>query len=228
MPETNADLHPDLRSYVWDGWLHHPLIVRPLPLYIEKTNREYEENKARIAEAKRTGDWHTFVVWHERAYRFGALRKALRKIDDPGLAASLVGEVWQDSENIRQYCKAWISVWSALANPQAAMNDAERSALADLPSQITVFRGYAGRTRRGLAGGLSWTTSKDKAEWFAERFSPPGSPCFVGTGSVQKRDVLAYFTGRREEEVVVLPGRVQGIIYRQWLCRDRAMRSAAP
>jgi hypothetical protein len=48
---------------------------------------------------------------------------------------------------------------------------------------------------------LSWTTDKEKAEWFARRFAIATQPLLV-RGTVAKKDVMAVFLGREESEVV--------------------------
>jgi hypothetical protein len=59
---------------------------------------------------------------------------------------------------------------------------------------------------------MSWSTDKTKAEWFAYRFSSmDGRTPFLVEGQVQKTDILAYFTGRGESEVVALPEAVEDI-----------------
>ncbi len=80
----------------------------------------------------------------------------------------------------------------------------ERRALAALPDPVPVFRGYA---RDGCERGLSWTTERERAEWFAHRFAGlDGEPqARVTVGAVPKAKVIAYLLGRQENEVLALP-----------------------
>ena len=85
----------------------------------------------------------------------------------------------------------------------------ERKALAKLPEVITVHRGFALRNRKGL----SWTLGRAKAEWFARRQAlflskKKGVRARVVSGVCSRADVIAYFTGRKEEEILVDPAMV--------------------
>ena len=48
--------------------------------------------------------------------------------------------------------------------------------------------------------GLSWTLSKEVAEWFASRFENDGE---IIEKTVHKTEVIAYFNDRDEEEIVL-------------------------
>ncbi len=63
---------------------------------------------------------------------------------------------------------------------------------------VTVYRGVGTNSHKGL----SWTTDKGVAEWFAKRFSSNGDKRYVFTGRVHKKDIIALFNGRNEKEVV--------------------------
>jgi hypothetical protein len=80
------------------------------------------------------------------------------------------------------------------------------------PHCPTISRsGAAPRTKRSIRG-LSWTLDRDKAIWFAKRFSmlPRLTPRLV-EGFVHKRHVLAYFGGRKEKEIVSMHVDVRGV-----------------
>ena len=207
-----SELNPDLRAYFHsDGWLHHPLVIG-LPGCIDpaRINERYLYKKQLCIEAERNEDWSEFIFLHQRPYRTKALVKALRRCHDPVEAALLVTEVWIDSENLRQHRADWLKIWTALPDSRLTMNEDERAALRALPDRIRVFRGFQKFRKRGLRG-LSWTTDRAKAEYFAQRFSVLGQRGFVASGTVRKSNVLAYFSGRMESEVVVLPDNVRGV-----------------
>ena len=197
------ELDPDLQWHFHDGLVHHPLIVASvIASQIPHINEIYRKKKVDARQAERDGDWEQLIWIYEKPYRIKPLRKALRVIGDPKEAARLVGLVWTSSENIRQARSVWLSIWTKLADPWAAMDEKEQAEFATLPDRLTIFRGQG--SRRGLTQGLSWTMDQGKAEWFARRFSSQGPP-FVASGWVFKRDVFAYFTGRDESEIVVRP-----------------------
>ncbi len=83
------------------------------------------------------------------------------------------------------------------ADKTLLMDDDEQKQYSTLPEEITVYRGIRGR---GRLEALSWTLDIDKAEWFAKRWNKGGK---VYSAMVKKEDVLAVFTSRNEDEIVV-------------------------
>ena len=66
----------------------------------------------------------------------------------------------------------------------------------------TVYRGIGTESREN---GISWTLDKEKATWFARRFSEG----YVIQGTVEKKDILAFFNDRKEKEVISSPRNVK-------------------
>jgi hypothetical protein len=113
-----------------------------------------------------------------------------------------VSEVWQDSESIWQNGDEWEVLWkSDRPEKHLAMNDDEREELAKLPDPITVYRGIP-ESSLDEDNGLSWTLSREKAEWFARRYSPIFGPGAALEGQVRKSDVHALLLGRDEQEII--------------------------
>jgi hypothetical protein len=67
---------------------------------------------------------------------------------------------------------------------------------------LTIYRGQDA----DRPPGLSWTLDREKAERFARRFKSPAPTVLVGT--VARANVLGYFSGRDEAEVVADPADV--------------------
>ncbi len=65
-------------------------------------------------------------------------------------------------------------------------------------SMITIYRGVKENDYKGL----SWTTDKNTAIWFAKRFSYDVDKCYVFTGQLKKKDIIAFFDCRNESEIV--------------------------
>lgn len=63
---------------------------------------------------------------------------------------------------------------------------------------VTIYRGVGINSHKGL----SWTTDKNVAEWFAKRFKTDGDKGYVFTGRVHKKDIIGLFNNRNEQEVV--------------------------
>jgi len=192
-------LHPDLIMYAYDGIVHHPLIINSLTNDVSNINQVYLQKIAQVAAAEAQGEWRTYVFLHERPYRLkgliAATKKGLKK--NPSEFWALVGNVWTDSENIRQHLKQWKQLWATeLGGRRACMSQEDAVIFDSLPEQIEVWRGT--NLKRQIAG-LSWTLDQEKAIWFAQRAE---STRLVATGMVNKRDVLAYFGVRGEREIV--------------------------
>jgi hypothetical protein len=215
--DRSEDLHPDLAPHLCDGslglMLHHPLMIQVIyfPQENARINEHYRFKVEQLAEAEAKGDWSTYVFIHERPYRMEALMDATGKglIDDPKAYWDLVGSVWVDSENIFESFSEWCELWGENSKDRVhAMNEDEREAFAALPDTITVYRGVS---REDAIDGLSWTTDKQKALWFARRLNTKESTPMLAKGKVSKQDVLAHFLGRNESEVVVLPDDVRNV-----------------
>lgn len=50
---------------------------------------------------------------------------------------------------------------------------------------------------------FSWTTDKQRGQWFASRFSGDGKRPFLITGECDISDVLLFIDKRNESEVVI-------------------------
>ncbi len=205
-------LHPDLAARVIErhGYtgIYHPLVHEPFhaPALNKHSNRMYQHKLEAVAKAIATGDWSSFIFLHERPYRLDALMTIVSEhgVTDGTAVWPLISDVWADSENIFQNFTAWRELWSLpLPQRELTMTDDERAALAALPDTIPVYRGV--RHRKAVKG-LSWTTDRAKAQWFAKRFS--GGRSRLASGVVKKSDVLAHLLGRNESEIVVLPEHV--------------------
>jgi hypothetical protein len=122
--------------------------------------------------------------------------------------------VWTDAENVSNDGDAislWQDIWQQVSWTRQGrarkrrfhvMEPAERELFDALPDRLTVYRGYS---IAGNEHGYSWTLDRNKAEWFARRYagSSEADGVFVASVEVNKNEVLAYFTGRNEAEIVL-------------------------
>lgn len=210
----NEELVPFLAQGRLGNGIFHPLIHDPF--YHEAMNKRinamFMHKTEAVAKAIEEGRWSSMLFLHERPYRLDALEEILytHEIDDPEIVWPLVGNVWTDSENINQNLEQWREVWDSPIPRrfELVMDEDERAALAALPETFEIYRGMGDEA---AIEGMSWTTNKAKAEWFAHRFSGLDSHApHLATGTVSKVNVLAHFLGRGEAEIVVLPENVQG------------------
>lgn len=82
---------------------------------------------------------------------------------------------------------------------QTLMNKKEHEKLKSLSDNVEIYRGVTEQNHAQVKS-LCWTLDIKQARFFANRFQTKG---FVYRGTIRKADILAYFAGRSEEEIVV-------------------------
>jgi hypothetical protein len=115
-------LLPELEPYLLEELSGHTILEHPLvkDLFIDlercgHINRLY---KAKAAQAKKylaAGKYDSYVFLHERPYRVDALVQIMGKLADAEFW-QLLGEVWRDSESIRQYRRERRTLWFGKPN----------------------------------------------------------------------------------------------------------------
>jgi len=207
MHTTKEELLPELKGAIQGDNIRHPLV------YSHATPCAYNnflllQKKQIVEEAEKNGDWVEFVFTHERPYRVDAIKQIQSKMDDETYW-QILAEVYTDSENLRQNQGSIRQLLTA-KRPQreAMMHDEEKAIVQGLPDSVTVYRGYGFTNSKGW----SWTLEKEKAVWFAERFACLGGVPRVATGKVSKKDIIAYFDGREEKEIVCDPKTILEIV----------------
>lgn len=93
------------------------------------------------------------------------------------------------------------------ADPLLLMSDEERERLARFPDEIKVYRGL--QDERAKTRGLSWTTDKAKALWFATRWKSPNAR--LAQATIGKKHLYIYSNERSEKEVVVNPRHLKSV-----------------
>ncbi len=200
-----AELHPDLQDYyfVQNGipMIKHPLVFSIFHTDIQNyiINKHYEWKKTELNKAFKEKKWSKYIFLHERPYRLQAFEKISIYLR-PKQYWTLLGGIWIDSENIWQNLDQWTFFLTEgpKRDRQYFMSADDRKQFAKLPDTSKVYRGYIPRKNKG---GYSYTLSKDKAQWFANRFHKNGQ---VIERTVKKSDVFAYLNGRNEQEVIII------------------------
>ena len=141
-------------------------------------------------------------VMHDKPERVRALH-AVRLSFNPRDIAEVFGQVWTNSENLFQVHNELgelIRFVHAENVGHLAMDSQERQRFRHLKEKasVTLYRGGAEHN----VSGYSWTTSKDVATFFANRYAMDGKPLIAKT-VFSTNDIIAYFRGRDEREVVV-------------------------
>lgn len=207
------DLKAILKPYLYTTQsgitiLNHPLVqsLPHAPQMNRLVNRQYEQKMVHLGAAEATGDWDTYVFLHERPYRSRALRGIMRKVPADQYWP-LIRSVWIDTENLWQWGGLKRTLLLAnKAHKELLMNDAEREVLREMEEVAPlIFRGFS---PPGRPKGWSWTFDRTKAEWFARRWRTDNMG-HVAIGEVDTKDIIAYFEGRNEWEVVVDPTKVR-------------------
>ncbi|MCZ7488609.1 hypothetical protein [Rhizobium rhizogenes] len=221
-------LDPDLRKYVdWEGnygpVFDHPLYRDPIMLMTAAIPADYPAGSAspaglgrinQIVDLKQRSlekyklrqDWRSYVFTFHRPYRVDALLTVIRSVGASRLWP-LIGDVWRDSESNMPSRVEWAEIWSHAYGKQGGfrpefyrvMSAKERRFYRALPETITVYRGCFDASD---TMAYSWTLDREMAEWFARRKRSQENPV-VARMDVHKSNVLAYFAGRNESEVVI-------------------------
>lgn len=125
----------------------------------------------------------------------------------PDELGRLLADIWVGSENPNN-CEIPLSTllkWFKKASKESLMDAKEFAYYNSLPDEFTVYRGIGSKSNKK---GISYTLSLEKAEWFANRFQKNG---YVLTGTAKKKDVLAYFNSREEQEILIEPKNISGL-----------------
>lgn len=201
------DLHEDLIEHISEMTngmkkLTHPYVYE-VP-YIEISNKRLNQFYAykcdAIKTAMREHNWSQTIWLHERPYRLEAFSNIAIYLDDDEYW-SLLGEIWTDSENIWQNLAYWKTfLQSKRPKRQYLMNAGERKRLKKLPETLVVYRGT--NAPDAMGSGISWTLDEEKAKWFSKRYFAEGKECKLLSGTVAKKDCIAYFEGLNESEIV--------------------------
>ena len=89
------------------------------------------------------------------------------------------------------------------------MNKKELKIYNSLPENITIYRGMTTEELESGDFGVSWTLSRERADYFAftygRNFSTEGVSKVVHQLEVKKVEILAYFNERNEQEVIYIP-----------------------
>ena len=191
----NTDLlHTDLRDHVFESELgghilRHPLIVL---LYhddlAEFINQMYLQKKEQFLDILEVGTSSAILGFVERPFR---LETVVDMVEQGSFTVEELKEsmlwVWSDSESPSSWDKLRaIQAWKTLGF--CSDSDLEKP-----KSPMLIYRGGAG-------AGMSWTTDRSVAQWFANRFNQTRE---VRSTVVHPRHVLAQIDKREEHEVVV-------------------------
>lgn len=211
-PHNPDPLHPDLEEYLEESEhfgqvLRHPLAysVPHVPALNRQMNKMYEHKLKALEQARRERAWSTYCWLHERPYRLEAFAQIASELSDREYW-SVLGKLWTDSENIWQNGQVWRQAFeSSRSHRSYAMSTEDRKVWRNLHRRKTPLLIYRGFGYDEGEQGMSWTLSRRRAVWFARRFEREDERARLAKAVIDGYKVLAYFSTRGEEEVVIFP-----------------------
>ncbi len=209
----NIDVTPN-ESFPFLVW--HPYFEQAImPVKSDNGGMEFvnilesEENlnraKARIRDCiDEANDVNRIICIVRKSYRLTFL-KYIKDFLTKTEFSRIFGELWIMSENPNGDVNVPISLsaqWFRECDKKALMEKKEYEEYVNLPDKFTVYRGVAFRSN---PKGMSFTRDYEKAKWFAHRFDRENETGYIISKTVNKDEVLAFFSRRDEEEVVIYP-----------------------
>lgn len=199
--------------------LHHPCLISIMypssRWHIHETNLMYWLKVVALRKAYLEKDIDSYLMTIERPYRVPEfIRWCLhdkqlnnanptRHIEHCNLSKEKYWEVvrwlWTDTENIYEHFVAWMALIldHDTKDIRLMMDKEDRETFDSLPDEFTVYRGSDYEH-------MSWTLSKEKAEWFRDRYEGLRD-CKLFEKRIKKDEVLAYINARGEEEIILRP-----------------------
>ena len=121
----------------------------------------------------------------------------------------LLSNIWVDADYPSIHMSSWLELFeSARTNKNLLMDEDGLKMYNELPEVVKIYRGVD--DEEGVKG-MSWTTDKERGEWFARRFDCGEGNSKLCITSIQKEKILMC-VGGGESEVVCNPKDLGGII----------------
>ena len=131
------------------------------------------------------------------------------KLKDDAEYWKYLSESYIMSSNNYKYKKELVELFTSL-RPQKEylMNDEEKKIIDSLPQKINIYRGMSTVEADSSDFGISWTLNKAIADKFADsylhNYDTRSIPHVVKGISISKSEIIAYFNGREEEEIIYI------------------------
>ncbi len=192
--------------------LRHPLYIEmmfmPCLGSVKHAMKAVSYKHQMIKKLAKEKNYSMYVFTFERPFRLEAFLHVCRNIDDPKIYWELLTDLWSDSESPCFYDTnrmMWAMLWKgndgkfdALAIPVLPTDEEDVERYKSLPQTLTVYRG-------GNAGGYSWTLSRRKAHFFAERNRiERGDNYELWSLDIDKSEIAWYTDARNEQEVIII------------------------
>ena len=174
--------------------------------YVQKINFKKQE----LDKAIEQQNWDKVFMLIEKPFRLNWLEENIDLIKDDKQYYNFLKDAYMMTEfpmNGFSNYRDLLDLFYARENSKLMLDKDELELLNSLPNEVKIWRGV--KVDDVLDDdniGLSFTLNKDKAIWFAERFSQAGvSQAILIEAVVKRDDILSIFLNRDEEEVIVNP-----------------------
>ena len=124
--------------------------------------------------------------------------------------------MWVNCENPNQDANLSLKdavKWFKAADKHTIMSDEEYEYYSKLPDEVEIYRGIG--VGRAEKEGLSWTDKRKTAHWFAHRFDCGDDKGYILKAKIKKSDILAYFNGRNEDELLCDSSKIYNVLREQ-------------
>lgn len=195
---------PHFDSSHWADELLSGIPMGKLATLVDAKERSF----ARLALA--TGDHHNFISRFTPAFRLDGLLQLYShygaqpfdpgaRIDAPDLHP-VSRWAWK-THGVRRHMATWQWVLPMLQrSSQSIMTPHEQALHAELPADLTLFRGFGldklPADLEACARGVSWTNDRSYAFQFSRQLHQPLQ--FIARAQVPKSEVIAFLEGERE------------------------------
>jgi hypothetical protein len=212
-------LDPELAEYVQESdfmgaLLKHPLVFGVPYMVFDNPRYNYglHWKKECLKKYAAQRNYSGFIYAHERPYRLEAVQRIIDELPHNAHEVwNCASIAWTDSENIFQNEYEWRTIfedwWDDCRESFMTADDVIEWGMLPDSEPIPIYRGFC---VDGRELGMSWTTDKIRAKFFAQRFAMSGvrGAARLAVGRVMKSDCVGYLNGRNESEVVVFPENV--------------------
>lgn len=144
------------------------------------------------------------------ATRFGLFSNLALLLSNKGYWYAL-GQAYTGSDWLDQVPNEWKRLFFSSSKPhrEFLMSEGEQNFYNSLPRRFRIYRGMSTRERDSDDFGISWTLSEERANFFANDYlrHAVNYEKVVHCIELNREDIIAYFNGRGEEEVIYIPGK---------------------
>lgn len=139
--------------------------------------------------------------------RLGLFSNLALLLSDKGYWYAL-GQAYTDSDWLDQVPIEWKRLFFSSSKPhrEFLMNADEQTFLNSLPRRIRIYRGMSTQERDSGEFGISWSLSEERAKFFANDYLRHAVKYekVVHSIEVRQEDIIAYFNGRQEQEIIYI------------------------